>query len=254
MCINLFSPICGFVDYCKEEMQKNFLQLEKEANLVVENMSNTFKPFLEDASHVVEKVIEEVKKPLLALSEQVSVVFSTACLFFQPLPSEEDLANVPLSLYDITVKKLNGEELSLSEFKGRPLLIVNIASRCGLVGQMDELEELQKTFKDISILAFPSDDFLGQEPGTAEEVKERYEGPCKLRSFQVLGKVKTGGRDRDPLYLYLTSEQRNPHFSGNVQWNFTKFLIGKDGQVADRFAPTTSPTSEAVQEAIKKAL
>lgn len=143
------------------------------------------------------------------------------------------------SIYDFTVTTIDGVEKSLADYRGQTLLIVNTASRCGFTPQYKSLEALYQRYKDrgFEILAFPANDFMGQEPGTNAEIKEF----CSLTyrtTFPLFEKVSVKGKGIAPLYAYLTRDSGHP---GNVSWNFAKFLVGPDGRVVARFDPMTDP-------------
>ncbi len=145
------------------------------------------------------------------------------------------------SIYDFTVQKTDGTDQSLAEFEGKPLLIVNTASKCGFVKQFDELEEVYETYKDqgLVVLGFPSDNFNNQEFDTSGEAEEF----CRMNygvTFPVYAKVDVKGEQAEPLFQYLTSQKKGMLTEG-IKWNFTKFLVDRDGQVVGRFAPTTGP-------------
>ncbi len=148
--------------------------------------------------------------------------------------------NEPLSF---TVKDINGNEKNLSEYKGQLVLIVNVASKCGLTPQYEGLQKLYEKFKEkgFVILAFPSNDFLKQEPGTDEEIKEF----CSLNynvTFPMFSKIRVrSGKDQDGLYNYLTSEKTNPGFDGKIEWNFQKYLVDKTGKVVKKYNPKITP-------------
>ncbi|MBR1781878.1 MAG: glutathione peroxidase [Oscillospiraceae bacterium] len=142
-----------------------------------------------------------------------------------------------MGIYDITVKDNKGSDVSLETYRGKVLLIVNTATRCGLTPQYEGLEALYEAYHDqgFEILDFPCNQFAFQAPGSAEEI----DSFCTLRydtKFPRFAKIKVNGKDADPLYVYLKSEK-----PGRIQWNFAKFLIGRDGTVAGRFAPTEKP-------------
>jgi glutathione peroxidase len=152
---------------------------------------------------------------------------------------------------DFAVRKADGSEMKLSEIDG-PILAVNVASKCGLTPQYEGLEALNREYgsKGLTILGFPCNQFMGQEPGTADEIASF----CSLTydvTFQVLAKVEVNGGGADPLYKHLKKEQ--PGLLGSsIKWNFTKFLIDKDGKVVERFAPTDKP--ESMKASIEKLL
>lgn len=140
------------------------------------------------------------------------------------------------------VKNINGEEVDLSTYKGKTVLIVNVASKCGLTPQYKGLEELYEKYQDkgLVILGFPSNDFLWQEPGSEQEIKQFCELNYRVK-FPLFSKVKVKGKDKCELYKYLTSEETNPGFSGEIEWNFQKFLVNKEGKVVRRYSPQTKP-------------
>lgn len=161
----------------------------------------------------------------------------------------------PVNILRHTMKDIEGNDVNLSDYLGKVVLIVNVASKCGFTDQYGPLEALYKKYKDqgFVILGFPSNDFLRQEPGTDQEIKAF----CTLNygvTFPMFSKIAVRGKDEAPLYQDLTEKKTNPNFSGGIKWNFTKFLIGKDGTVVDRFAPTTKPDADKVIAAIDKAL
>ena len=153
-----------------------------------------------------------------------------------------------MSVYDFTVKDKKGNDVSLSEYKGKVLLIVNTATKCGLTPQYDALEALYEKYHDqgFEILDFPCNQFLAQAPGTVEEINSF----CTLRfntKFPRFGKIKVNGKEADPLYVYLKEQK-----PGRIEWNFAKFLIDKEGNVVERVASKTKP--ETMAESIEKLL
>ncbi|MEC7107929.1 MAG: glutathione peroxidase [Verrucomicrobiota bacterium] len=159
------------------------------------------------------------------------------------------------NIYDINVDNISGENLSLEEFKGNVILIVNTASRCGFTSQYSELENLFNKYKDkgFTILAFPSNNFMNQEPGSNKEIEEF----CKINygiSFPIFSKVEVKGSNKHPLFEFLTSKNTNPKFGGPISWNFNKFLISPDGKIVNRFGSMTSPLNKKVILSIEKYL
>ena len=147
-----------------------------------------------------------------------------------------------MSVYDYSAKTLDGQDVSLADYRGQVLLIVNTASKCGFTPQYEGLEALYKAHKDrgFTVLAFPCNQFGAQEPGNAEEIANF----CSLTydvTFPVMSKIDVNGADAHPLYRYLKKEQKGVLGTEAIKWNFTKFLIGKDGEVVERFAPTVKP-------------
>ena len=153
------------------------------------------------------------------------------------------------SIADFTAKQPNGEEISLADKAGKVLLVVNTASRCGFTPQYDGLEALYRKFKDrgFEVVAFPCNQFGAQEPGNADEIASF----CKLTydvTFPMMAKIDVNGDGAAPLYQWLKSEAPGLMGSKSIKWNFTKFLIGRDGQVVRRYAPTDKP--EAIEKDI----
>ncbi len=160
-----------------------------------------------------------------------------------------------MSLYDIPLRTLAGAETSLGEFKGKTVLVVNVASKCGLTPQYAELENLQKKYasRGFTVLGVPCNQFNGQEPGTAEEIEEFCSTTYGV-TFPMLDKVEVNGDGRHPLYSELTLTPDADGTAGDVQWNFEKFLLTSDGTVAGRFRPKTTPESPEIVEAIERQL
>lgn len=156
------------------------------------------------------------------------------------------------SIYDFTVQTIDGAEKSLADYKGKVLLIVNTASRCGFTPQYKGLEALYQEHKDkgLEILGFPANNFMGQEPGTNAEIKQFCELNYKV-TFPMFAKISVKGNDMAPLYRYLTQESG---FNGGIAWNFNKFLVGKDGKVAARFGSQTTPEDPELAAKIKELL
>ena len=147
-----------------------------------------------------------------------------------------------MSVYDHSAKTLDGQDVSLADYRGQVLLIVNTASKCGFTPQYEGLEALYKAHKDrgFTVLAFPCNQFGAQEPGNAEEIANF----CSLTydvTFPMMSKIDVNGADAHPLYRFLKKEQKGVLGTEAIKWNFTKFLIGKDGEVVERFAPTVKP-------------
>ena len=158
------------------------------------------------------------------------------------------------SVYNFTLPSIDGEPTSLSSYKGKVILLVNVASRCGFTPQYSALESLYEKYKDqgFVILGFPANNFGAQEPGTNAEIKSF----CTLKynvTFPMFAKVSVKGADTTPLYQYLT-QQANPSVTGDIKWNFTKFLVDRNGKVVARFESPVKPDSPEVVEAIEKLL
>ena len=159
------------------------------------------------------------------------------------------------SVYDFTMKNIDGRQVNLADFRGKVVLIVNVASRCGFTPQYTALESTYEKFKDkgFVIVGIPANNFGGQEPGTNAEIKTFCSSKYNV-TFPMMSKVSVKGDDTTPLYQYLTDKSANPSTGGDIQWNFTKFLIGRDGQIVARFEPKVTPDSPEVTAAIEKAL
>lgn len=157
------------------------------------------------------------------------------------------------SIYNFSVKDIDGKEIQLSDYKGRILLIVNVASRCGFTKQYNGLEEIYRKYKErgFEILAFPCNDFGNQEPGTNEEIKEFCSSKFDV-SFQLFDKVKVLGSDKEPLYAFLTD---NPVTGkSDIGWNFEKFLIDGEGNIVKRFKSNVDPLSEILITVLEEEL
>jgi len=160
-----------------------------------------------------------------------------------------------VTIYDIPVKTLAGEESSLGALAGKTLLVVNVASKCGLTPQYTALEELHERLapRGFSVVGFPCNQFMGQEPGTAEEIAEFCSTSYGV-TFPMFEKIEVNGEGRHPLYTELTSVPDAAGEAGDVQWNFEKFLLRPDGTVAARFRPRTVPDDPEVLAAIEENL
>jgi len=166
-------------------------------------------------------------------------------------PAKTDAAG---SIYDFKVKDIDGKEVALSKYKGDVLLVVNVASQCGLTAKSyPALEFIYEKYKDkgFKVLAFPANNFGKQEPGTDPEIK----GFCAKKNvkFDLFSKISVKGDDQAPLYKFLTKHPSSA-IAGDVEWNFQKYLIGRDGKVIEKFSPKTMPDDKSVTNAIEKAL
>lgn len=159
------------------------------------------------------------------------------------------------SVYDYTLNSIDGKPTPLSQFKGKVVMLVNVASRCGFTPQYEGLEALYKRYADqgLVIVGIPANNFGGQEPGTNAEIKTFCKSKYSV-TFPMMAKVSVKGADQTPLYQFLTGEQTDPKFAGDIKWNFTKFLINKDGKIVDRFEPKVTPEDPQVISAVEKQL
>jgi len=157
------------------------------------------------------------------------------------------------NIYEFVVKDIDGKNVKLSDYKGKVLLIVNVASKCGYTPQYEGLQKIYNQYKDkgFEILAFPCNDFKGQEPGSNDEIKEFCEANYGV-TFKLFDKIKILGDDKLPLYDMLINSDSVE--KGDVKWNFEKFLISKDGSIVARFPTKVKPTASAVTDLIEKEL
>jgi glutathione peroxidase len=159
------------------------------------------------------------------------------------------------TVYDFQATTIDGSSKKLADYEGKVTLIVNVASQCGMTPQYAGLQSLQEEYasRGFAVLGFPANEFGAQEPGTNQQIKDF----CTTRfnvKFDMFAKVKVKGPGIDPLFAFLTTPETDPKFSGDIKWNFNKFLVGKHGEVLARFEPKVEPTSPEVKAAIEKAL
>lgn len=157
-----------------------------------------------------------------------------------------------MSFYDYSAENIDGKEVTMTNYKGKVVLVVNTASKCGFTPQLKDLEELYKGYKDLGlvILGFPCNQFMNQEPGDNKDVKNF----CEINygvTFDMFGKVDVNGSNTHPIYKYL-KEQEKGIITKDIKWNFTKFLIDREGNVVKRYSPTTSPLK--IKDDIEKLL
>jgi glutathione peroxidase len=159
------------------------------------------------------------------------------------------------SIYDFTMKSIDGQPVRLKTYNGKVVLLVNVASKCGFTPQYAGLESLYEKYKDrgFVIVGVPANNFAQQEPGTNEEIKTFCSRKYNV-SFPMMSKVSVLGEDETPLYRFLTDKSANPQIGGDIKWNFTKFLFDRNGKPVARFEPAVTPDSPEVQAAIESAL
>ncbi|HYL77284.1 MAG TPA: glutathione peroxidase [Bryobacteraceae bacterium] len=159
------------------------------------------------------------------------------------------------SIYEFTLNSIDGQPAPLAAYKGKVLLLVNVASKCGFTPQYKELEAMYEKYKDqgLLVVGFPANNFMAQEPGTNEEIKTFCSRTYNV-TFPMYSKISVKGDDKAPLYQFLTDKSANPTTGGDIKWNFTKFLVGRDGKVLARFEPAVKPDSQEVVSAMEKAL
>jgi len=173
------------------------------------------------------------------------------CAYADDKPKEPKLAS-PL---DYKLKDINDKEVDLAQYKGKVVLLVNVASQCGYTTQYKGLQELHDAYKDqgVVVIGIPANEFGGQEPGSNAEIAKFCSTKYSV-TFPMMAKVVVKGTGKTPLYEYLTGKDSNPDFAGEVGWNFEKFLIGKSGKVVGRYKSGVEPMSDTVVAAIKKEL
>lgn len=159
------------------------------------------------------------------------------------------------NLSDFSAKRLAGSDRKLSDFEGKVCLLVNVASECGLTPQYDDLQRLYSEYRDrgLEILGFPCNQFGGQEPASEEEI----DAFCRTNydvEFPMFGRIEVKGDGQHPIYAWLTGQEVGPDAAGDIAWNFAKFLVGRDGRLIARFAPTVEPNSAEITSRIDNAL
>lgn len=159
------------------------------------------------------------------------------------------------AIYDFAVQDIDGKDFSLKKLKGRCLLVVNTASKCGFTEQYEELEKIYREYRHrgLVVLGFPSNDFLHQEPGTNEEIKAFVKKEFRV-SFPMFSKIRVKGPLAHPLYQWLTNKLENPLFGKQIGWNFEKFLVNRDGEVVGRFESRVRPASKQLTDAVEEQL
>lgn len=191
----------------------------------------------------------------LVLGAVVIGVVATAYGFgfiFNPSPT-----TVPKekSVYEFTMTDIDGKDVKLDAYKGKVMMIVNTASKCGYTPQYEGLQALYSKYKEkgFVVLGFPANNFMGQEPGTEKEIKEF----CTLKynvTFPMFSKISVKGTDQHPFYTFLTNKESDPGFDGDISWNFEKFVTDRSGKVIARFGPKTKPDDTKIVETIETAL
>ena len=159
------------------------------------------------------------------------------------------------TIYSFVVKDSSGKERSCEEFVGKALLIVNVASKCGFTPQYKGLQSLYERYRErgFEILAFPANDFMGQEPGTDADIASFCSRTYGV-TFPLFAKISVKGKGIHPLYAFLTGKETNPKFAGKIRWNFSKFLVDREGNVVDRFDSRDDPMGDRIPRAVEAAL
>ena len=167
-------------------------------------------------------------------------------LFGMINPASNTESTVPANLYDISIESIDGEQMDLSQFKGKKILFVNVASKCGFTPQYEDLEKLSKTYEDeLVVIGIPCNQFGNQEPGSPTQIQEFCEVNFGV-TFPLTAKVDVKGKQQHPLYTWLTEKQYNGVKSSSVKWNFQKYLVDEKGQLIDFFGSTTNPMSKKI--------
>jgi glutathione peroxidase len=180
------------------------------------------------------------------------IAAAVAVVFAVPAVAEEKKVTGPLSH---SLKDIKGNTVELSKYKGKVVLFVNVASKCGLTPQYEGLQALYEKYEKqgLVVIGVPANEFGKQEPGTNEEIEKFCTSKYSV-TFPMMAKVAVKGKGIDPLYKTLTTAETKPTPAGDISWNFEKFLVGKDGNVAARFSPKTAPSDPAFVEAVEAEL
>ena len=190
--------------------------------------------------------------------KNVLVAFSTLIMLFavaSVVAQDESKSEEAGPALQFKLKSIDGEEVNLADYQGKVVVMVNVASKCGLTPQYSALQDLHEELSEdgLAILGIPCNQFGGQEPGSEAEIKQF----CKTNygvDFDMFAKIEVNGDDRHPLYTYLTSQEIGPAESGDIKRNFEKFVVGRDGKVIARFGPRVKPDSDEFLEVIGRAL
>ena len=180
--------------------------------------------------------------------------FCSSVIAVSAEPTEKATEKTPKAL-SFTMKSLDGKDVDLSKYQGKVVMIVNVASKCGLTPQYEQLEALHEKYakEGLAILGFPCNQFLSQEPGTAEEIKQFCQSKYGV-AFDMFAKIEVNGDGACDLYKYLTALDTKPVGAGKISWNFEKFVLNRKGEVVARFAPRTKPDDPAVVKVIEEEL
>lgn len=183
------------------------------------------------------------------------ISISLLLLMKNPTDSSAQTKTPMKSIYEISVKSIDGNPLKLDHYKGKVLLIVNVASQCGYTPQYEGLQKVYQKYQQqgLVVLGFPANNFGGQEPGNEAEIKTFCSTNYNV-TFPMFSKVSAAGSNIHPLYKFLTERETNPEFAGKITWNFNKFLVDKNGKLIARFDSSDEPESAKVTQAIEQAL
>jgi len=183
----------------------------------------------------------------------IITIFAVAFLFSTSnLIPDTDLSNYSKSIYDYSAKSIDGQEIDFSAYKGKKIMIVNVASKCGYTYQYSQLQELHNTYGDnVAILGFPSNDFLWQEPGTNDQIKKFCSSTYGV-AFQMFEKITVKGPDRHSIYSWLSSKRLNGYKNCIPSWNFNKYIIDENGKLIADFGAKVSPLSDEIKNILKR--
>jgi glutathione peroxidase len=198
---------------------------------------------------------EQMKKYITLSALAVLLIASVAVTLTWEGSAAMDEKMTEKSVLDFTMKNIDGEDVKLSAYNGKVLLLVNVASKCGYTSQYKGLESIYEKYKEqgLVVMGFPANNFFWQEPGTNEEIKTFCSTKYNV-TFPMFAKISVKGGKIHPLYKFLTSKETNPEFSGSISWNFNKFLVDRGGKVVARFSSKDEPESEKVVQAIEQTL
>ena len=199
------------------------------------------------------KIKRNVALPVIIMLIITSISF--VLIRGNDLSTDENVKMTEKSVLEFTMKNIDGQDVKLESYRGKVLLLVNVASKCGSTPQYEGLESIYKKYKEqgLVVMGFPANNFLWQEPGTNEEIKTFCTTKYNV-TFPMFAKISVKGKNIHPLYRFLTSKETNQEFGGNITWNFNKFLVDRSGKIVDRFATKEKPESERAVQAIEKAL
>jgi glutathione peroxidase len=185
----------------------------------------------------------------------LGVVALAVCVSLAPAADKDQPATKVAPVLNFKMKTIDGKDVDLSSYQGKVVLFVNVASKCGYTPQYEGLEKLHEKYgKDgLAIVGVPANEFGAQEPGTDEEIAKFCKSKYDVK-FDMLSKVVVKGGGQCPLYKYLTEKETDPKFGGEIKWNFTKFLIGRNGEIVGRFEPAIKPESAEMTKAIEAEL
>lgn len=192
-----------------------------------------------------------IKKILFASLMVASLAMASSA----PAKEESEKTDKVKSVYDFAIKDINGKDVKLKHYRGKVVMLVNVASKCGYTPQYEGLQKIYAKYQGqgFVILGIPANNFGGQEPGTNEEIKTFCSTKYNV-TFPMFSKVSVKGDDITPLYKFLTDKETNPEFGGDITWNFNKFLVDRNGKIIARFSTKDAPESEKVIQTLEAAL